>query len=315
MTLAGLAHSEHQKMAIVSVILTTHNRPKTLPQALQSIQNQSFKEWEAIVVNDGGLDVSEIVEGLCDERFRYVRSEHVGRCQALNLALKRASSKYVAYLDDDDKWYPNHLETCVALLERDRNLGIVYTKHLRRSFVCVSGHQRVIVQDYLEPLSEFSWPKLVDGNWIPITSVVHRSQLIEQCGPFKDLPILEDWEFLLRLCSNTKVAHIPIITGEYYSDLTGESRNEKIKKENPRQYHQTFEAIRNSYGSRDVREAERPLDYFPERFVLYSLFAGKGSIGLALRMASYYYLYSRLWGWKATFKNMWKRLLQSFQNT
>ena len=295
----------------VSVIIATYNRPQTLLEALQSVCSQTYDSWECVVVNDGGTNVRLALEGLHDERIRYLDKQHGGYPAAANLGLSVARGEYVSYLGDDDRWYPNHLTTCIDFLDRDHNTGLVYTKQLRRGFVW-SDRQRVIVEDYLEPLSEFSWPRLIDGNWIPITSVVHRSQLIEQSGPFKDLPILEDWEFLLRLCSIAKVAHIPIITGEYYSDLTRESRNEKMKKENPRQYHKTIEDIRNSYGSRDVREAERPLDYFPERFVLYSLFAGKGSIGLALRMASYYYLYSRLWGRKAAFKKLWRRL-QSFQ--
>jgi glycosyltransferase involved in cell wall biosynthesis len=265
-----------------------------------------------VVVNDGGTNVRLALEGLHDERIKCFDKQHAGYPAAANLGLSIARGEYVSYLGDDDRWYPNHLATCVDVLDRDHNIGLVYTKQLRRSFVW-RERQRVIVEDYLEPLSEFNWAKLLDVNWIPMTSVVHRSQLIEQCGPFKDLPILEDWELLLRLCSITQVAHIPIVTGEYYFDPTGESRNEKMKKENPKKSRKIIEDIRNSHRSRDVREAERPPDYFPERFVLSTLFAGQGSIGVALRMASNLYLYSRYWGRKAAFKKMWRRLLQSFQ--
>jgi glycosyltransferase involved in cell wall biosynthesis len=295
----------------VSVIISTYNRPDRLREALESVCSQTFQFWECVVVNDGGQDVRTIIEGLRDKRIRYVNKEHGGYPAAANLGLSIAKGKYVSYLGDDDKWYPNHLEICIALLERDRDVGVVYTKQVRRSFRW-DGERRVIVEDYLEPITEFNWSRLLEGNWIPITSVVHKRELLEQSGPFKDLPVLEDWELLLRFGSFTKFAHIPIITGEYYHDLGGESRNERLKRERPKQYRKIVRDIRKPYVSCNVHE--ELAEYFPERFVLHSLFAGSGLAGFLLKGTSYLYLYSRRCGRRASFREFCNWTLKSFHH-
>jgi GT2 family glycosyltransferase len=243
---------------LVSVITTTWNRPRELELAIKSIREQTYGNWEAIVVNDGGQDVGEVVRVFEDQRIKYINSEHVGRSVALNLALSKASGKYLAYLDDDDVWYPEHLEACVDFLERHSSIGLAYTKSVRKTFRGREDGTKEFTEEFMEPTMDFDLNRMLTVNWIPIIAMVHRTDLVRQMGGFRDLPILEDWDLLLRLSSLTEFAHVPLVTGEYFVNLAAESRNEKMRHEDPARYVEILNAIRLSQSaSPDRSEALR----------------------------------------------------------
>jgi glycosyltransferase involved in cell wall biosynthesis len=95
------------------------NRPEKLVEALKSILNQSYQNFEVIVVNDCGADVGNLISFL-DEKHQitYLRhSRNRDRAVARNSGVRLARGKYIAYLDDDDIFYPDHLETLVSFLD------------------------------------------------------------------------------------------------------------------------------------------------------------------------------------------------------
>ncbi len=108
----------------VSVLLPTYNRPDYIKDAIESVVQQMLTNWELWVVNDGGEDVRRIVEGFDDARIHYInRKRNRGKAACLNLALKMAVGDYVAYIDDDDKWYANHLDILSKTLDENPQAG------------------------------------------------------------------------------------------------------------------------------------------------------------------------------------------------
>ena len=98
-------------MPKVTVLTPTFNRPDTLAAALRSVAAQELTDWELIVINDGGTDVTGVVAALGDDRVRLISApENRGKAACLNDGLRQARGDYIAYLDDDDVWYPDHLE-------------------------------------------------------------------------------------------------------------------------------------------------------------------------------------------------------------
>ncbi|MDP5033268.1 glycosyltransferase family 2 protein [Paraglaciecola sp.] len=107
---------------IVSIIIPVFNREKLINQAINTVINQTFQDWELILVDDRSTDLtaSLIAERAKDEpRIKFITNLHPkGPSGARNQGLEEAVGKYIAYQDSDDEWYPHHLETMVYYLEK-----------------------------------------------------------------------------------------------------------------------------------------------------------------------------------------------------
>ncbi len=112
----------------VSVIIPAYNCANSIAAALNSVLEQTFSGYEIIVVNDGSPDTPQLDQALAPymDRIRYLRQENRGPSGARNTGILEARGKYVAFLDSDDRWLPQHLAAQVALLESDPALGLVY---------------------------------------------------------------------------------------------------------------------------------------------------------------------------------------------
>ena len=100
---------------MVSVIIPTFNQAELLQKALQSVSNQTFQDWEAIVIDNHSQDTTkEIVESMNDSRISYEVFSNQGIIAASrNLGINLAKGNYIAFLDSDDLWYPSKLSTCL----------------------------------------------------------------------------------------------------------------------------------------------------------------------------------------------------------
>jgi len=109
-------------MLKVSVIIPTHNRPDLLPKAIKSVLNQSYQDFEVIVVDDGlEIRAESIVKKVNDSRIVYIQHEtERGGAAARNTGIKAAQGEFIAFLDDDDEWLPKKLEIQMSRF-RDTN--------------------------------------------------------------------------------------------------------------------------------------------------------------------------------------------------
>ena len=119
--------------SLTSVIIPAYNRADYLPATVESALAQEGAEVEVIVVDDGSTDeTAAVVErhrGAWGERFRYVRQENAERCVARNHGLRLARGEFVAFLDSDDLWRPNHLRSCVEALRKNPGAAAAYAEH------------------------------------------------------------------------------------------------------------------------------------------------------------------------------------------
>ena len=107
-----------ERAPLVSVIAPTYNRRTLLPRALESIKRQDYPSVEIVVVNDAGEDISDIAERFGSTLV--TRETNGGHGAALNSGIERAAGKYIAFLDDDDIFFPDHLSSLVDALEGAR---------------------------------------------------------------------------------------------------------------------------------------------------------------------------------------------------
>ena len=111
---------------LISVILPTYNRMKFLPKAVESILNQTYPDFELIIINDGSSDDTETwVNNQTDKRIRFISySKNQGVSYARNLGLKEAKGKYIAFTDSDDKNEKTRFEEQIKILESDENIAV-----------------------------------------------------------------------------------------------------------------------------------------------------------------------------------------------
>ena len=127
-------------MAKVSVVIATYNRAQHLRGAINSVLQQTYTDYEILVVDDGSVDeTADVVREYSREPLRYVYQPNGGSASARNRGLRMSSGDYIAFIDDDDRWLPEKLELQVDKLGRDEGVELRLPAPLRAG---VAGHVR-----------------------------------------------------------------------------------------------------------------------------------------------------------------------------
>ena len=194
---------------IFSIIIPIHNKESHIENTLKSVLSQTFEDFEVIIVNDGSTDSSmDIVSAYKDKRIQIINKKNEGVSTARNLGIKKAKGDFIAFLDADDIWYPNHLEDLKNLIERFPNCSLYCTayetsyygkKIVKPKFLGIDGFFVGILPNYFES-------SLIDS--IAWTSAVAIPKAIfEKLGYFNtDLRSGQDTEFWIRIALRGKVA-------------------------------------------------------------------------------------------------------------
>lgn len=201
---------------LVSVIVPTYNRPKMLAECLESINRQTYPNIEVMVVNDAGQDIGSVVSSH-DVRniIRYVEHPvNKGMSAARNSGIRACKGKYIAYLDDDDIFYPEHIETLVGVLEMG-NHKVAYTDAFRATQRRVNGEYVVEKRDL--PYSfDFDRDRILISNYIPVICVMHDRSCLGKSGYFdENLTTHEDWDLWIRISRWFDFKHIRETTCEF----------------------------------------------------------------------------------------------------
>jgi glycosyltransferase involved in cell wall biosynthesis len=216
--------SEAKESPTVSVIVPTCNRPDFLVEAVKSILDQSYQDFEIIVVNDGEADVEHVLRPL-NKKNNITCVNHPcnrGLSAARNTGVRLARGKYMAYLDDDDIFYPDHLETLVLSLEQSE-FKVAYADAYRAHQVLKDGVYEVVQRDLVYSI-DFSKELLLIQNISPVQCFLHEKVCLEQAGLFDEtLTTHEDWDLWIRLSRIYDFRHIKKVTSEFRSREDGSS--------------------------------------------------------------------------------------------
>ncbi|MDH3764695.1 MAG: glycosyltransferase family 2 protein [Nitrosopumilus sp.] len=213
---------------LVSIIMTTMNRKKIIQTSIKSVIQQSYKNWELLIVNDGGENIQEIVNSFGDSRIKYIHlEENHGKSYANNLAIDNSKGEIIAYLDDDDRWYENHLKISIDELLRVKDRKFVYTDYVKVD--CIIDNQIQEQFTYKKELIENQTARVFfvkETNFIPNFTMVHKKELFNKVGKYDTkLDYYEDWDIIRRFSYVTPFIHIPEVTGEYWIDIANTGRN------------------------------------------------------------------------------------------
>ena len=188
----------------VSIVIPTYNRGHLIGEAIKSILNQTYQDFEIIVVDDGSIDNTEnVVNNIKDKRIRYIRYEkNKGAAAARNIGIKAANGEYIGFQDTDDEWLPEKLEKQMKAFDNaSLDVGVVYTGHYR-----INGDERNYVPSHrVIKKNGYIHNELItkDFGFVITPSAVVRKNCFEKSGLFDEqLPRLQEWELFIRLSKN-----------------------------------------------------------------------------------------------------------------
>ena len=207
---------EQKGNPLVSVIVPTFNRPDLLCEAIDSILGQTHQDFEIVVVNDAGIDVAGWIAGRdAAGRIRLLRHPtNRGMSAARNTGLRAARGTYIAYLDDDDIFYPHHLEVLVREAETTGR-AVVYSESCRALYTRHEGRPTTVERAVINP-GGFSLGDLLVDNRVPVLSVLHRRSCIDTIGGFDEtLETHEDWDLWIRLFHEYPHSFVKQTTSEF----------------------------------------------------------------------------------------------------
>lgn len=193
----------------VSVIIPTYNRAHVIARAVQSVLEQTYANFELLVVDDGSTDdTKQIIEYAEDDRIRYICLEkNGGASHARNVGIQMAECEYIAFLDSDDEWMPEKLERQMQIMRQaPETVGLVYC---RMSGVNRKGEVSFCpdLDIAKERLEGNLFSVLMKENMIGTPTVLVRKKCLEQAGGFNEsLTCIEDWELFLRIAQDWEIA-------------------------------------------------------------------------------------------------------------
>jgi len=203
----------------VSVIIPCYNCENFVSEAIESALQQTYKNMEIVIVNDGSTDKSsEIIKHYADKYKNILffdNKENRGVIYSRNMAIEASTGKYILPLDADDLIAPTYVEKAVNIIENNPDIGMVYCNGM------IFGNKN-------EPLvlPDFSNQNILFGNCIFITSLFRKSDFF-RCGKFKEdmSSGCEDWDFWLSFVEMGLQPYKIDETLFYYRNYTGVSRS------------------------------------------------------------------------------------------
>lgn len=207
----------------ISVIIPAYNSEKTINSTIQSVLNQTFSDLELIVINDGSQDSTlDIILQIKDPRIKVFSYANAGGNVSRNRGLDRAVGEFVSFLDADDLWTPNKLQSQLKALQENVTAKVAYgwTDYINANGEFVLSGKRVNLNGNV-------YEKLLLNNFLENGSnpLICRKALITLGGFDESLSAAQDWDMWLRLASKFNFICVPSVQILYRISANSVSSN------------------------------------------------------------------------------------------
>ena len=208
---------------LVSIIMPSYNTAPYIAESIQSVIDQTYKDWELIIVDDCSTDnTDEVLEYIKDSRIRYFKNDkNLGAAVSRNKALREARGQWIAYLDSDDLWMPEKLEKQIRFMEAN-GYAFSYTNYEEidvdgnKTGVKVSGPKRITKTG----MFNYCWPGcltvMFDANKIGIVQI-------------HDIKKNNDYAMWLKICKKANCYLLDEFLAQYRKGRTGSVSTHSIK--------------------------------------------------------------------------------------
>jgi glycosyltransferase involved in cell wall biosynthesis len=202
-----------QDNPLVSVVIASYNMGVSLPLAVQSVLDQTYTNYEVIIIDDGSTDDTQagLKPYLLDSRVKYFYQENKGQTVAKNKGISETKGHFIAFLDADDIWSPDKLEKQMPCFSLSPSIGVVYS-----NVGYIDEHGAGIDGWKINFHSGWVSGKLLIDNFVPFSSVVVRRECFEKVGLFdKRYRMGIDYDLWLRMSVHYEFYYLDAVTFQY----------------------------------------------------------------------------------------------------
>ena len=203
--------NEIEVKPLVSIIMPTYNNENVIQDAISSVINQSYENWEFIIIDYGSSDNTlNLLKKESNEKFKiFSNSDNRGISSSRNMGLKNAKGDIVMYLDPCNEWDSRYIETMVGAFIELPDADAIYSGQLL--------YKDYNSKPYAVRFGSFNKSLLHNRNYIDIGCFCHKRHVYEKiCGFDENLIKLVDWDYILRISNNFKIYSVPILLSKYY---------------------------------------------------------------------------------------------------
>jgi glycosyltransferase involved in cell wall biosynthesis len=215
----------------VSIIIPTFNRADLIPRSIKSVLNQTYMDFELIIVDDASTDNTEdIIQNIDDSRLRYIKhEENRGGSAARNTGIRAAQADFIAFQDSDDEWLPEKLDKQMRIFEdAPLTVGVVYAGFWR-----IEGGQKQYIPGPSQQVRDGDiHDQLLKGNFITTQAAVVRKECFKKAGLFDEhLARLQDWELFIRISRHYNFLFIdePLVISYFTPESISSKEDNLIK--------------------------------------------------------------------------------------
>ena len=207
---------------MISVIIPSYNHEKYIKKCIDSVINQTYKDWELIIIDDGSKDNSnEIISQYNDIRITHIQQENAGAHNAINKGLSLAKGNYLTILNSDDEFLPKRFEECIKFFEINKNIDFISTwinivDEKSKILGVKEAWKNMLPWEIKSPektflaTNDYSLNTLMT-NFVSTTSnMIFKRKIYDEIGGMRNLRFAHDWDFLLRVCEKYNCFNLEI---------------------------------------------------------------------------------------------------------
>jgi len=278
---------EEITLPLVSIIVPCYNHQKYVKETIESIVNQTYKNIELIVIDDGSKDNSvQVIQELANEyHFTFIYRSNKGLSATLNEGINLANGKYFCVCASDDKYLFDKIAKQVKFMENNLNYEMCYGKVIQFN----DNDSKKI--EIINAPSGFIFDDLINHNFIPAVTAMVKADLFHHVGSFDEKLSIEDWDMWLRIASKYQIGYMDEYLAYYRQHESNNSLNSLKMYESTRSIIKKW----HSYNSYEYIYLSNELSYFNK-------FALENKVK-ALSQLKYVFLnLHRLLAWKGIIK-------------